>query len=400
MGKKLVVWGIFLVLILNGCFSRNYLLALDITGNRSLTGNQPIALINGMIIDGSGNEPVQRGIIVIEGKEIVAVGNLDKVTIPADCKIIDVQGATILPGLVNAHVHNAYYEKHAAIWSSCGVTTVRDLSCGRNEVEKAINFRNQARNNPKLCRIISAGSMITVPWGYMSHYGITVSSENDVRIKVKNELDQGVDFIKITLQEPSFPQSANLSPKLAALIVSLAHERGVPVTAHVGTIKDLKVALDCGVDDIAHIVSDKLTDELIWRMVKNNIYLEPTLTNWATSKSKERAIILSNLKRFLDLGGQIALGAEHIPTAKHAGPFVGMPTAELVMMQEAGMSPMQIIVASTLNSARVCKLENNLGTLEPGKVADILVLNGNPLIDLHCFSNVKMVIHNGVIIRD
>jgi imidazolonepropionase-like amidohydrolase len=168
----------------------------------------------------------------------------------------------------------------------------------------------------------------------------------------------------------------------------------------VGTTKDLRVALDSGVDDVAHIVSDEITDELIKRMITNHVFLEPTLTNWATSKGKERATILSNLKRFVDAGGQVALGAEHIPTAKHAGPFVGIPIEEFLMMHEAGMTPMQIITASTLNAAKVCKLEKILGTLEAGKNADILVLEGNPLVDLKSFSQVKMVIHHGVIIRE
>ncbi|MGE5607582.1 MAG: amidohydrolase family protein [Bacteroidota bacterium] len=394
MSKKIFILRVIFIGIFYSAF------ALGITVNTSATGNQPIALINCTIIDGTGAKPIQNGIIVFEGNTIKAVGKMDRGKNFGDCKVIDLQGATVLPGLVNAHVHNAYYEKHAEIWASSGVTTVRDLSCGRNEVEKAISFRNYARNNPKLCRILSAGSLITVPWGYKANYGITVKSEEDAQAKVQKELDAGVDFVKIVFLEPAFPQLANLSPKLGALIVSLAHERGVPVTAHVGTARDLKTALDCGVDDIAHIVNDQLTDELIQRMVSLKIPLEPTLTNWATSKGSERAIILSNVKRFHEAGGQIALGAEHIPTVKHAGPFVGMPVAELLMMQEAGMSPMQIIVASTLNSAKVCKLDKLLGTLQPGKIADILVLNGNPLADLKVFSNVKMVIRDGVIIRE
>jgi imidazolonepropionase-like amidohydrolase len=399
MTQKNMLIKISITLILTICFTIS-LSSLFAQDNAGTTGNQSIVLINGTIIDGIGHDPVPDGIVIIEGDKIIAVGQKNSLVIPSGSRIIDVKGATLLPGIMNAHVHNAYFEKHAAIWASCGVTTVRDLSCGRNEVEKTVAFRNQVRTNPKLCRIISAGSMIVVPWGYMGYYGITVNSAYDVRTKVTKELDAGVDFVKITLQEPSFPQFANLSPKLASLIVAKVHERGVPVTAHVGTTKDLKIALDCRVDDIAHIVSDELTDELIQRMVKSNTYLEPTLTNWATSKGKERAIILSNLKRFADAGGQVALGAEHIPTAKHAGPFVGMPITEFLMMQEAGMTPMQIITASTLNSAKVCRLDKILGTLEAGKLADILVLNGNPLLDLQCFSNVKIVIHNGIIIQE
>jgi imidazolonepropionase-like amidohydrolase len=309
------------------------------------------------------------------------------------------EGATVLPGLVNAHVHNAYYEKHAAIFAYSGVTTVRDLSYGASDVRPATAFRDHALTDPKLCRIVSAGTLITVPWGYMALGGITVSSEEEARLKVDMELDAGVDFVKIVFQEPVFPQLANLSPSLGSFIVARAHARGIPVTAHVGTIRDLAMALDCGVDDIAHVVYDELTDELIARMVNGHIPVEATLTNWSTSTGREREIILSNFKRFMDAGGIIALGAEHVHTAKNAGAFVGMPIAELKMMREAGMDPMRIIVAGTKTSAEVCGLGSKLGTLEAGKLADILVLDGDPLSDLDAFSRVKLVVHSGVIIR-
>ena len=396
MSKKRSIPGLFFCFTLFVWLGSSILFARDNTGGIT---QQPIALTGGTIIDGTGCEPIPNGIFMITGDKIGAVGKEGEVALPAGCRIIDVQGGTILPGLINAHVHEAYHEKHAALWASYGVTTVRDLSCGRNEVAKAVAFRNRARSNPALCRIISAGSMITVPWGYMSHYGITVRSENEAQLKVTQELDAGVDFVKITLQEPSFFLFTNLKPKLAKVIVAQAHSRGVPVTTHVGTAKDLKTALDAGVDDVAHIVSDYLPAELIDRMINGGVFLEPTLTNWATSRGKERALILSNLQRYVAAGGQVALGAEHIPTAKHAGPFVGMPVAEFLMMREAGMTPLQIVTASTLNAARACKISATLGSLEPGKIADILVVNGNPLLDLRQFADAKVVIHNGVVIR-
>jgi len=126
-------------------------------------------------------------------------------------------------------------------------------------------------------------------------------------------------------QEPRFPELANLLPELGALITSRAHEKGVKVTVHVGTSLDLEKALNCGVDDVAHIPYDELPDRLIQRMVRDGIPLEPTLTDWATSRGKERETILSNFRRFMDAGGIIALGAEHVHTAKNAGAFVGMP---------------------------------------------------------------------------
>jgi imidazolonepropionase-like amidohydrolase len=364
---------------------------------RALDPGKPIALVNAVIIDGTGADPIRGGTIVFDGGKIAAVGK--EVPLPEGCQILDMEGATVLPGLVNAHVHNAYYERHAAIFAYSGVTTVRDLSYGAGDVWTATAFRDRALADPKKCRIVSAGTLITVPWGYMALGGLTVGSEEEARQKVDMELDAGVDFVKIVFQEPVFPQLANLSPMLGSFIVARAHARGVPVTAHVGTARDLAMALDCGVDDIAHVVYDELTDDLIARMVSAHIPMEPTLTDWATSTGREREIILSNFKRFMDAGGIIALGAEHVHTAKNAGAFVGMPLPELKMMREGGMDPMRIIVASTKTAADVCGLGSTLGTLEAGKLADILVLDGDPLTDLDAFSRVRIVVHSGVIIR-
>jgi imidazolonepropionase-like amidohydrolase len=362
--------------------------------------DRPVALVGLRIIDGTGAPPIEDGALVYRGDRIVAVGQRKTVALPEGCVVKPLPGATALPGLINAHVHSAYNEKHAALWASCGITTVRDLSCDRWQVEESIAFRDRARPDPRLCRIVSAGSLITVPWGYMAKSGIAVRSEQDALAKVDREIDLGVDFVKIILQEPSFPRFASLSPKLAATIVDRAHGRGVPVTAHVGTSADLGTALDLGVDDIAHIASDELPQELIDRMVALHICLEPTLTNWAAASSAERSVVMDNFRRFVAAGGIVALGAEHIHTARNVGPFVGFPMAELQMMREGGMGPMQIIVAMTGNAARACRLQDQIGTLEPGKIADILVLDGDPLADLAAFTRVALVVHGGTVIRE
>ncbi len=360
----------------------------------------PVALSGIRIIDGTGGPPVEDGVIVYDGGRIVAVGPRDRVPVPPGCAVRSAPGAVALPGFINAHVHGAYDEEHAALWASVGITTVRDLSCDRWKLEESIAFRDRARTDPRLCRIVSAGILITVPWGYMAKCGILVRSEADALTSVDRELALGVDFVKIILQEPSFPAFARLSPRVAARIAERAHGAGAGVTIHIGTSADLRDALACGADDIAHIPSDPLPGELISAMVARGVGLTPTLTNWAAASAEEQRVVMDNFRRFVAAGGTVALGAEHIHTARAAGPFVGFPSAELAMMREAGMTPMGIIVAMTHDAARVCALEREIGTLEAGKAADIVVLDADPLADPGAFSRIRMVIHGGTTIRD
>jgi imidazolonepropionase-like amidohydrolase len=132
-------------------------------------------------------------------------------------------------------------------------------------------------------------------------------------------------------------------------------------------------------------------------MVAKGIYLVPTFTVFRNYNAPIQTCV-ENLRRFVELGGQVALGNDY---GGGPGQFeLGIPMYEIEMMSQAGMTPMQIIVASTLNAARVSHVENELGTLEPGKIADVLVVKGNPLQDLNALRNVQMVIHSGVIIRN
>jgi imidazolonepropionase-like amidohydrolase len=97
-------------------------------------------------------------------------------------------------------------------------------------------------------------------------------------------------------------------------------------------------------------------------------------------------------------GGKVALGTDY---AGYSAVFdLAMPVTEIELMQEAGMTPMQIIVAGTRNAAHVCNLEDELGILQAGKIADVLVVNGNPLQDMHALTQVRLVIHNGQVIRE
>jgi imidazolonepropionase-like amidohydrolase len=179
-------------------------------------------------------------------------------------------------------------------------------------------------------------------------------------------------------------------------VITRAHARGARVSAHVTAVEDLERALEAGVDDIVHMPYDHMSDELIARIVKANIYWIPTLELWQHVGVSD-APILDNLRRFVAAGGQVALGTDY---AGYAAQFeLGMPLSEVEAMQKAGMTPMQIILAGTRNEAQVCNLDRELGTLEVGKVTDVLVVKGDSLQGIHALTSVRLVIHNGVVIR-
>jgi imidazolonepropionase-like amidohydrolase len=362
-------------------------------------GEPLLVLAGGTLIDGTGGPPVPDAVVMIRGNRIRAVGRRADATIPANARVIDVAGATILPGFINAHVHASYNAANLKAWAQAGVTTVRDL--GVAPWDDAFVRRDALLADPANARLVAAGPLVTVPGGYpmvpWGMAGLAATSPQDAISQTNWLLDSGADIIKIALDSGgSFGrQIPILSPAEAAAIVQTAHARGARVSAHVLRTTDLAGALDAGVDDIAHIVEDELTDALIGRMVAAGTYWTPTLELWQRVGLRSNRPV-TNLGRFVKAGGRVALGTDY---AGYAAQFdLGMPVTEIGLMAEAGMAPMQIIVAATRNAATVCGLDRELGTLEPGKLADVLVVDGDPLVDLAALTKPRLVLRDGVII--
>ncbi len=354
------------------------------------------ALINGTIIDGTGATPVQDGVVVIKEGNIIAVGSKGSVEVPAEALTVDVHGATILPGIINAHVHRAFDETALRNWAWNGVTTVRDEAILSSlTLEAALAFRDSSREKPDCSTLITAGFMLTVPGGYG---GMAVSSPADARQKVSDQLDKGVDLIKFS-QEDGYAGRSDL-PKLSieemSAIVAAAHERRTVVSAHITQSEYWAVVVQAGVDDVAHVAYDPVSDAVLNDMVSKGILLVPTFTVFRNFGAPV-SVCIDNVRRFVQRGGVVALGNDF---GGGPGNFdEGVPWYELNCMLESGMTRMQILVASTRNAARAAHVENIVGTLEAGKVADVLVVKGDPMTDLNALSQVRLVIHHGINIR-
>ena len=351
--------------------------------------NDVIVLV-GTIIDGTGTDPMENAAIVVQDGRITAVGSSTDVEIPSDANIMEYRDATILPGFINAHVHNAYEPALLEKWVQGGVTTVRDL--GAKYPFFGFHTRDKTNKDPYLATVVSAGPIVTVPGGYPIVGGdfpaLAVTNPDHARREIAQLISDGADVIKIAVD--SGEDMPTLSLETASAIVETAHQRNVPVAAHIASFRDIRLVLDAGVDDFSHLIPGPVPEDILEQMVADNVYWVPTLETaggWDPG----------NLRRVIDAGGHVALGNDG---GWISGIEIGMPMREIEMMHAAGMSPMEIIVAATRNAAHVCNLEDTLGTLEVGKRADILVVNGDPLVDLQTLADVLLVIHQGRIIRD
>jgi enamidase len=351
----------------------------------------PVTVITGRMVDGTGADPIEDGFVAVWDGHIMTAGQASDLPISTTARRLDLPGTTILPGFINAHVHNAYRPDNLQDWAAAGVTTVRDVGAPVSLRWDAL--REALAQDPRNARILAAGPLVTCPGGYPiagnGFPSLTVDSEEEVELEINSLIDRGADVIKIVIESGI---GELLSVELATAIVDTAHARGIPVTVHLVLEQDLESALEAGVDDIAHMVLDYVPDHVIQQMVDADVGWVPTLAALAGNGTQ----MYDNLQRFVAAGGRVAMGndAGYLP-----GLVIGMPIAELEWMEFAGMTPMQIIVASTSDAAVICRREDLLGTLEAGKLADVLVVQGDPLVDLRALQKPRLVMHEGEIIR-
>ncbi len=365
-------------------------------GTATTTPAPVLALVHATLIDGTGADPVPDAVVLISGEEILAAGPADQVAVPAEAQVIDLTGTTILPGFINAHVHRGFSTSNLKAWAEGGVTTIRDEGAPPGTIADLKAIRAEAAADPHYARLVSSGTMLGVPGGYGDLF---VSSPDEARQAVLKEIDEGVDAIKIAIEDGYAGQHAlpKLTPEELKAIVETAHAHNLPVSGHLTQAAYLRPLLEAGVDDIAHLAYDRFSDAHLQQMVAQGVALTPTFTVFLNYGSPP-GMLHANLRRFVALGGRVALGNDY---GGGPGTFeLGIPMVEIQNMSASGMSPMQILQACTSNAARVLRLDNEIGTVEAGKHADLLIVHGDPLLDLQALTSIRMVIHNGVIIRD
>jgi len=411
-------------------------------------------LKGGVLIDGTGKTPLENAVVVIKGSKIVNIGEEGKIEIPPDANIITVDGHTIIPGLIDAHIHftgtrtlsmmewiletdpalralRTAADARALLYA--GYTTVR--CCGSTI---AVALKRAIEEGTTLGpRIMASRQMITrtgghegpsIPIKWIKEVGVTRLADgiDDCRLAVREQLRGGADFIKICTgvwgESKHFPYaSPDYSIGEIEVMVEEAHRTGVRIASHALGKEGISIAVEAGVDTIEH--GRELDEEVCKLMVKNNAILVPTLAA-TILKEKDRATETDpkwkvayapgNLEKMNEdtynavklahaSGVKIATGSDITGAPLFGGYLMGDNAVEMEYLTRCGLSTMEALMAATKICAEAVGLEDQIGTVETGKLADILVVNGNPLEDIKILQNrdtIRMVIKNGDIVVD
>jgi len=392
---------------------------------------------NGTLIDGTGREPVKNAAVSVEGNAITDVGSSQK-SYPEGAIVVDLKGLVIMPGLIDTHNHfggvtrmrpgimpmrnvfaSTMYAHARKASIEHGVTTVR--SCG--DVYPDIVRLHEESVNLYGPRIFATGPLFTAPGGHPAFTifkGIPYLQKNvtrqvedpdTAREEVRKLIEGGVNYIKCilgTLDVWNYPRGVpKLSFKVLDAIIDEAHKHNFLVLCHTESPQDATDAVKAGADNIEHILlpgcSETLvSDELIKAMLDRGIYYSPTLTVTRIYSDKhpgpkrfEELKIL--VKRLYDAGVHIALGTDAGAPDIHFG---WAAHKEMEAMVELGMSPMDAIMSATKKAAETLRKEKDLGTIEAGKLADMIVVSGNPAAQISDIKNIKLVMKDGKILVD
>jgi imidazolonepropionase-like amidohydrolase len=383
------------------------------------------AFRGGRLIDGTGAPAVEQATLLVQEGRIADVGD-GRMQIPDGLPVYDARGKTIMPGLIDGHVHlrsnavgakvanylwqaTAFIEEqtlhcagNARIALDAGITTVRDMAGGRPEVATKHAIDDGVLSG---ARVIAAGFVgmtaghgdMFCPAGIAERYWPPADGVDACRKLVRRYARDGLDLIKIctsggVLSTGDKNEWRNYTMDETLAIVDEAHALGMKVAVHAHTRAGILQALHAGVDTIEH--GSALDEELIELMLASGAMLCPTLaiTEFILKRGEEAGIAPESLEKARrlkahSLEGHRAAHAAGVPifmgTDSSAAYRFGHHARELTLMHELiGLTPMEAIVAATHTAAVALGIDDETGALEPGKRADLLIVDGNPLEDV------------------
>lgn len=397
-----------------------------------------IAVRAGRLFDGKSDSLRIGQVILIQGDRISEVGPTAQVKIPAGAEVLDLSNATVLPGLIDGHTHvfasgpdldaqmlreSWQYRTLEALVNAqrdlyVGFTTLRDLKTlgamyGDVALRTAIN--NGLVQGPRM-QVSGRGMQTTGgfrPKGFSPDIPLPsmlqlVDSPWEGRKAVREQLMNGADWIKFyaSYDFTFTPDGKMVNPPTFTLeeiraIVEEAHDKGHKVSCHAFGGKGLRNCLDAGVDTLEHGVD--LTDEEIEELKAKGMYLVPTLYHYQLDREEDLKkhgghcvadVSEQSFRRAVKAGVKIGFGTG-------VGPFPhGTQTKEFEYMVKFGMTPAETIRAATSVDASMMGWEDRIGSIEPGKFADLVAVSGDPLQDITELERVKFVMKGGQVVRN
>ncbi len=380
------------------------------------------------MIDGNGGAPVPNSLVIVNGNTIEFVGIQGQKDLPKNMEVLDATGMTLMPGMIDAHYHNGYDTLMAVEFLKRGVTSVRDPGAWMNYYDPV---RNTKKDIPRL--FLTGPHIDTYPPAHPDNsYLIKDAIEGE--LAVNRFADIGATAIKVYY---------GLSIGMIKSICDAAHNRGIPVTGHLETTNAADAIL-AGMDGIEHVTSfgtvllpmretekykqliaadnearergryevwnslnlkkNSAVQPLIELMVEQKTFLSPTLAVFEKQFDKGDSIEVigfANMVKFVGMakkrGVRIVVGSHTwVPYAENGYAYY----RELELLKEAGLSNMEIIVAATMENARFFRVDKRLGSVEKGKLADLILLSKSPLEDIKSMRSIKKVMLNGVFIEN
>lgn len=389
-----------------------------------------VAVTNATIIDGNGGEPLLNGTVIVKNGIITDVGATSRIKIPAGASVVDGTGMSVLPGFIDAHFHLDENGGLPGKFLNNGITSIRDPGLWIEVYDE------ERRSGKPLPRLFLTGPHIDMfPPAYPADAYVVRDAAEAVH-HVHQLADQGSTAIKVYFRLP---------PGIIAEVCKAAHQRGLPVTAHL-EITEAKEAIEAGVDGIEHITSfglslvpkqaaekyrqkvladnnarrdgryevwkqidinGTLADSLARFLKEKNTFVSSTLAvfeyRFPTDGKKGDSSRLQGFEKMKNFAGVLRKKGVRMVVGSHSMvPYAETGWAfhrEMELMAEGGMTNSEVIVAATMENARFFRIEDRLGSIEKGKIADLILVKGNPLEDITKARNIQKVMLNGVWVR-
>lgn len=417
-----------------------------------------LAIVGGRVIDGYGGPVIENGVVLVAGERIVAVGRADEVAVPAGVTRVDANGHTVLPGLIDMHVHlhivgHGDYKRWDELYGTrdatvvmpiaarqllmAGVTSARDLGARLDDI-LSVKRRIAAGEIPGPRLFVSGPFIQHAPYEpYERDFRWGVNGPDDARQKVQRIIDAGVDFIKLIDQD-------QMTDAEVGAVVETAHRNGKTVVAHAHRMQEIRVGLKHRVDGFEHTglgTAPGYPEDILQLLRERNSALfwtptvSPLYTLYHTGTDFPERLDDPAWREFMpdDMAREIRTSLERIPHLPYYALFpsrlpllptkfrqlretgvrlmigtdAGIPAMfhndatwrEMVKFVEFGVSPMETIQSATLWPARFLRREQDIGVLAPGRYADVILVRGDPLTDMTVMRDVRVVIQGGKRVR-